>query len=264
MSLTTNIRGVDLAWERTGEGGTLVWAHGLNSCRADEDQLGLIDWGEVAKEHEVFRYDARGHGESGFTTESEAYGWDQMALDQLELTAAAGIGGYVAGGASLGAATTLHAAVLAPDRIEKLLLVIPPTGWETRDAQTDTYEQMAQILERKGVGPLMVGVQELPVPDPLLDSGEWAERRISSLRDADPIRMAGLFRGAATANFPSRDQVRSINSETLILAWSGDPVHPVSSAEELADLLPNSTMKIASTWDELQNWTQEVVDFIGT
>ncbi|MEE9415309.1 MAG: alpha/beta hydrolase [Acidimicrobiales bacterium] len=262
MSETTHIRGVDLAWERSGAGTTLVWAHGLNSCRADEDRLGLIDWAEVAKSGQVFRYDARGHGESGFTTEAEAYSWDQMALDQLELTASAGVDSYIAGGASLGAATTLHAAVADPARIEKLLLVIPPTGWETRDAQTETYEQMAQILERKGVGPLLIGAQELPVPDPLIGLDEWAEHRLSGLRDADPVRMAGLFRGAATANLPNRDLVRLIDSETLILAWSGDPVHPVSSAEELGDLLPNCTVKIATTWAQLQSWTQEAVAFI--
>lgn len=256
------MRGVELAWEQLGEGPVFLWGHGLHSCRADEDGLGLLDWGSLAEHHRVVRYDARGHGESGDTQDREAYSWDALASDQLVLADALGIDRYAAGGASLGAATALHAAVLEPERIEKLLLVIPPTGWETRAAQTDLYEAMAKMVETKGVEPMIEASRSLPLPDPLVDRPEWQAKREHTLRQADVHRMAMRFRGATTANLPDREACRSVTADTLILAWSGDPAHPASSAEELADLLPSATLDIASTWDAFSTWTNQAVDFL--
>ena len=78
------IRGVDLAWRRSGAGLPLVWGHGLSSSRADEDTFGLLDW-ELIPDLDLLRYDARGHGQSGFTTEPAAYSWEELAMDQLAL-----------------------------------------------------------------------------------------------------------------------------------------------------------------------------------
>ncbi len=41
---------------------------------------------------------------------------------------------FVAGGSSMGCATSIYAALLAPERMKALVLVIPPTAWETRAA----------------------------------------------------------------------------------------------------------------------------------
>lgn len=259
------IRGVDLAGRLVGDGDpTLVWGHGLTSSRTQEDDGLLLDWPRIEASTSVLRYDARGHGESGTTPDPHDYGWDRMALDQLELASSFGVERYVAGGASLGAATALHAAVTAPDRIVGLLLVIPPTGWETRAAQTGRYEQMASILDRKGTEPLIqAAATDVPIPDPFAGLGIWEQRTIDTLRAADPSRLATIFRGAATANLPPRDQVARIAVPTRILAWSGDAGHPVSSAEALADLIPGSELTVASTSDDLRSWTDTTIDFLG-
>lgn len=266
------IRGVDLIWQRAGSPADgaisaapslpLIWGHGLTSSRADEDVLGVLDFAGLS-DIDVIRYDARGHGESGFTTVAAEYAWDQMALDQLALTTELGVDTYVSGGASLGAATALHAAVAAPDRIVGLVLVIPPTGWETRAAQTDTYEQMAQIIDAKGVKALMAAPALSP-PAPLAGRDDWAQRRLSRLAAADPVRLAGLFRGARVADLPPRDVVSTVTAPTLVLAWEGDPGHPVSTAEELGALMPNAATHVASTWDEFSAWTPMVHDFIAS
>ena len=241
-----------------------MWGHGLTSSRAEEDDGTIIDWPAVTRRTRVLRYDARGHGESGLTSEPVAYGWDRMALDQLELAATTGVGVYVAAGASLGAATALHAAVAAPERIVGLVLVIPPTGWETRAAQTDIYEQMARLVERAGVEPLIEAAAALPTPDPFAGRSEWDERRERSMRAADPTRLAAIFRGAATANLPPRDLVEAITVPTLVLAWSGDPGHPVSSAEALVELMPHAQLSVAATWDDLRGWTDRLLRFLDS
>lgn len=260
-----SIRGVELAYELAGptRGTPLVWGHGLTSSRADEDGGTLIDWPAVTARARVLRYDARGHGESGLTAEPRAYGWDALALDQLELAGEAGVEAYVAGGASLGAATALHAAVAAPDRVVGLVLAIPPTGWETRAEQTDIYERMARVVERAGVEPLIAAASALPTPDPFVGRPEWDERRARAMRAADPDRLAAVFRGAATANLPPREVVALVEAPTLILAWSGDAGHPVSSAEALVELMPHAELSVARSWDDLGRWTDRLLGFLA-
>lgn len=260
----TRVRGVELHHDTGGTGPILVWGHGLTSSRAGEDDAGLVDWAAVRRRLRVLRYDARGHGESGFTAPGADYGWDAMALDQLELAATLGLDRYVAGGASMGAATALHAACIAPDRIRGLVLMIPPTAWETRAAQADLYRTMAAVVEAKGVEPLIAAGAELAPPDPFAGSTAWKDRSARALRAADPERLAVVFRGAATADFPSPDQVAAITVPALILAWTGDPGHPVTTAERLATLLPDSSVQVASTSAEVTGWSDRISTFVAS
>lgn len=241
----------------------MVWGHGLTSSMADElAPPVLLDWSRIQQTLTTLRYDARGHGLSDFTSEPAAYRWEEMARDQLALIDALDIDRFVLSGASMGAATALHTAVQAPERVERLVLVIPPTGWETRAEQTGMYVQMAEILETRGVEVLLAAGAPVP-PDPFSDDDGYAERRVARFRAADPIKSAGLFRGAATADLPSKEEVAGIDVPTLILAWTGDPAHPVSSAELLAELMPASVLSIASTRAEFDTWTDQVISFVG-
>lgn len=261
---TAHVRGVELAWDRAGSGRTVVWGHGLNSSREAEDRWGVIDHFRLRSECDVVRYDARGHGLSTTTTDANTYGWDQMAADQVALADELGIESWIAAGASLGTATALFAALHEPERVEALVLVIPPTGWETRAEQVGIYEKMAAMADLQGVEPLIRGLDLGPVPDPLANDRDWFAARVENLRRADPGRLAVRLRGAATANLPARERLAGIAAPALILAWTGDSGHPVSSAEEIHGLLPNSELIISETPDEFATWTDLIVDFVGT
>lgn len=259
----TRVRGVDLHHDIEGTGPVLVWGHGLTSSRAGEDEAELVDWVDVRRRLCVLRYDARGHGESGFTSDSTDYTWEAMALDQLELATAMGLDRYVAGGASMGAATALHAACLAPERVRGLVLMIPPTAWDTRAAQVDLYRTMAAVVEAKGVEPLIAAAAEMAPPDPFVGSTAWRDRSARAMRAADPGRLAGVFRGAATADFPSPDLVSAIEVPVLVLAWTGDPGHPVTTAERLATMLTDIRVHVASTTAEVARWSGLITEFVG-
>jgi 3-oxoadipate enol-lactonase len=254
--------GVELHYERAGTGMPLVWGHGLTSSRAGEDELGITDWSRLRHVADVVRYDARGHGASGSSDNLATFGWDALAGDQLALADHLGIDRYVVGGASMGAATALHVACQAPDRVLALILMIPPTAWETRAAQVDVYESMASIIDGRGVEPLIAARADVAPPDPFSGSTIWSDRSARAMRAADPQRLSTAFRGAATANFPTRDEVAAIAVPTLILAWTGDPGHPVSTADELVGLLPETEMCFASTADELAEWSGVIAAFI--
>ena len=53
-------------------------------------------------------------------------------------------------------------ALRAPERIEALVLGIPPTAWETRAAQADTYLQSVGFLEDKGMDAFIEASRKLP------------------------------------------------------------------------------------------------------
>lgn len=255
------IRGATIVAEQHGVGIDVVWGHGLTQSRALEDRRPLIDLSMLPGR--VTRYDARGHGESESTPELAAYGWDELALDQLELATSLGIERYVAAGASMGAATALHAAVLSPERIRALVLVIPPTGWETRSEQADLYEQGARVIEEHGVERLIAAGALLAPPDPLVDDPDFHARRAAAMRSWDPARLAHAMRGATVAELPTRVDIAGISCPVLVLAWTGDPGHPVSTADELQRLLPQARVHIDSTVDGVVGWTRRVAEFVA-
>lgn len=271
----TQARGVDLEYRVWGDVSApspcLVWGHGLTSSMQREDGFGVLDWERLEDltigddgrgVTGLVRYDARGHGLSGSTPDLVDYHWRALATDQLALADHLGIERYVAGGASMGSATALFASLLAPERITGLVLAIPPTAWETRAEQQGTYEAGARLVDAGELDVLVAGARDAPAPDPLVDVPEWRDRFERMVRETEPERLARVLRGAGITDLPMRDDIAGITVPTLILAWSGDPGHPVSTAERLHELIGDSTLHVATTADELASWTAHVADFL--
>ncbi|CAN5489612.1 alpha/beta hydrolase [soil metagenome] len=260
----TTIRGVEMAHRVARVPGRpwFVWGHGLTSSMADDDELGLIDWTRTADVASVLRYDARGHGSTGSSSDLAGYHWRSLADDQLVLADHLGIDRYVAGGASMGCATALYAALAAPHRIMALVLAIPPTAWETRAAQIEGYELSARLVEAGEIDLLVAGAAERPPPDPFVGMPGWRDRFGQMARATAPDRLARVLRGAGATDLPSTDALASISVPTIVLAWTGDAGHPVSTAERLAELIPAARLHVASTLDQLTGWTDLVIEFV--
>ena len=263
---TIRLRDCDFAYDFSGAGGAtpFVWGHGLTSSRASEDRMPLVDCSRLAAGRRVLRYDARGHGESGDLIRPAQGAWSELALDQIALIDELGLDKVALGGASMGTATALHAALQLGDRVERLILTIPPTAWASRADQVGLYEQMAQAVETQGVAALVDGAKTMPPPDPFINDAEYVDRRVEGLKAADRGRLAALFRGAGHADLPAEDALLMLTMPTMILAWTGDSGHPVSTAERLGELLPNSEVVLASTRAELDTWTQRSADFLDS
>ncbi|MDA3038736.1 MAG: alpha/beta fold hydrolase [Actinomycetota bacterium] len=262
MTERATILGAEIAYEVIGDGLAFIWGHGLSQSRVAESVFGLIDFDRLPGQ--IVRYDARGHGESESTPDLPGYGWDQLALDQLALADHLGIDRYISAGASMGCGTALHAAVSAPNRVARCVLVIPPTAWETRATQAGEWQRIATMIEHDGVEPTIAARAAQPLPDPLADDAHVRDRQAAATRAWDPTRLAHVMRGAGHADFPTRDQVAAITAPTLILAWTGDPVHPDTTAHQLHELLPDSVLHVASTSSELSTWTSLVADFVSS
>jgi 3-oxoadipate enol-lactonase len=177
---------------------------------------------------------------------------------------APGQGPFVAGGASMGAATALYAAVRAPRRVQALVLVTPPSAWEARPAQAEVYEAAARLVERRGIPGYLKALQSVSQPRILAE--ELPEARtilLRHLRRMDEKAMPSILRGAASSDLPTRDEIHNLCVPALILAWTGDPAHPVSTAETLAELMVMSELHVADNLAAVRKWPELVRDFLG-
>jgi pimeloyl-ACP methyl ester carboxylesterase len=255
------VRGAELAVYRRGGGRAFYWGHGLTSSSAQEDAVGLRPWGELREGWELLRVDARGHGASSGEPEPKRYEWRELAGDLLALADALGHEHFVAGGASMGAAVSLSAAVAAPERVDALVLMIPPTAWATRKAQAHKYREDAELAEREGLESLVAAEAKrppIPIFAGLFDPAEMARARLAAL---DARRLPAILRGAAASDLPDPKAVAALRQPALLLAWEGDDGHPLSTAERLAELLPNANLAVARRLADLGAWPRLVADF---
>lgn len=250
---------MDLNFVRSGAGRPFIWGHGLTSSMASEAESGLFRWDTIPG-IDITRYDAPGHGQSPGVADPDRYAWPRLAQDMLEVADEVNAESFIAGGASMGCATALATALAAPSRVHALVLVIPPTAWETRAAQTSLYMDRADFVEREGVAALVEANRALPPQPPFM-----AYRREISLRHLaamDPAVLPSIMRGAASSNLAPRDEIATITVPTLILAWADDPGHPVSTAESLHELIGSSQLEVATSREEVEAWPSRLAVFV--
>ena len=125
------------------------------------------------------------------------------------------------------------------------------------------YQLTATLVEEGEIDLLVGGSAATPSPDPLVGEPAWEDRFERLLRATDPTRLARVFRGAAVTDLPDPQELAAIDVPVSILAWTGDAGHPVSTAERLAELMPQATLTLASTMEQLRGWTAAAQTFLG-
>ena len=262
---SSQVRGVRLGWSASGEGPLVLFAHGLGNDRWTLERTGLLDWSAIpVAGRRLVRFDARGHGTSTTSTnplDPDQYTWAELARDLLELADDLNDGtqGPIdAIGASMGTGTLLRAAVQSPERFRRLVLAAAPTAWQTRAGQADMYEQTAALVERQGLRVFESMLAQRPLP-PVFSH---LTRYPSGLAVSDAL-MPPVLRGAARSDLPPLVALAKMAVPTLLLAWAGDPVHPVETAQQLAATLPSAQLHVARNSDELRQWGEIAVEFLN-
>lgn len=259
------VRGAQLARDVQGRTGPpVVQLHGLTSSRLRETRLGLDMAREVVQRADrarVLSYDARGHGRStGALHQRDApedYTWVRLAEDLIEMIDLTFGDQPVHGvGPSMGAATLMHAAVRHPERFASLTLTVPPTIWESRAAQAGAYEKSAALIEADGVE-AFVAASELAVRPPAVADHprtppDVAERLLPT-----------VLRGAALSDLPAPAEIGEIAVPTLVLAWSDDPTHPLTSARALHELIDGSVLVVARSPSQVEAWPRRFADHLA-
>ncbi len=258
MHTVPTVRGAEIAVRDEGDGLPFFWGHGLVSSMEKEDQWMVMDWARLARRYRVVRWDARGHGLSGGAPVPDDYRWENLGRDLIALADALGIERFVAGGASMGAATALHAAVLAPRRVVGVVLMLAPTAYETRDEQADLYRAAAVLVERLGVDAYREQLSNLPAPEILADFTD----RFSPMPEVSEKLLPAVLRGAANSDLPRQEAVRTIMAPALLLPWVGDDGHPMSTSERLLELLPHVQIHVAHQLRDVGTWTDRIDAFL--
>lgn len=252
-----SVPGAELAWAFSDESGhPVVQLHGLTSSRSRDRVLDL-DLGRGLSDTRLLRYDARGHGHSTGRAVPEDYQWSHLADDLLRLLDFWFPDEPVHGvGPSMGSATLLHAAVREPARFSGFTLLLPPTAWATRRARADDYRAMADLIETEGV-------------EPFLALDRVAARPPASVGQPDTVPhvrgelLPSVLRGAALSDLPEPEQLERIEVPTTVLAWVGDPAHPLSTAEALVELLPQAVLQVAHTPEDVRRWPHVLAEDIA-
>ncbi len=259
LSAVPNVRGVDIEVSDQGEGLPFFWGHGLVSSMEQEDRFLVMNWARLARRYRVIRWDARGHGLSGGAPVPDHYRWDNLGRDLIALADELGIDQFVAGGASMGAATALHAAVQAPQRVVALVLMLAPTAYETRDEQADLYRAAAVLVERIGKDSYLQQLSNLPAPGILADFAD----RFSPVPQVSEQLLPAVLRGAASSDLPPEEAVRRVTAPALLLPWVSDDGHPLSTSERLLELLPNVQIHVAYHLRDVGTWTDRIDAFLA-
>lgn len=255
----TGVRGAELAWTRSGRGPHVIWAHGLTSSGRGQEASGMFDWEPLTASHRLIRYDARGHGGSSGTPEPEHYTWPNLGLDLLELLEHTVGDERVDGvGSSMGTASLLYAATTTPERFRRLVLTTPPTMRAQRAVHVRGYLDAAELIERSGLAAYEEAITAEPPPHIYSGPG-WTRPAVEVTERLLP----SILRGAARSDLPSDNALTALDLPVLILAWSGDPGHPLSTARHLAETIRGARLQIADIPMQLRTWPELATEFLA-
>ena len=198
MVLKTN--GIEMFCTDEGSGPPLVLLHGGSGSH---ENWKLV-FPEGIRGHRVIAVDLRGHGRS--TNPSGLFTFRECARDVLGLLDELGIDRFSAIGMSAGAKTMLHAATIAPARVESMVLV----------SATPRFPDRARTAMRA-----LAADAKTPEPFKSMVAAMAADR--------DDMNFSGESLGA-------------IRARTLIVHGDRDPLYPVELALEMYRAIPESQL----------------------
>jgi len=214
--------------------------------------------------YHVVTLDLLGHGRSDRPEDPKEYSMSAWAEQVVALLDHVGVERAVVGGTSLGANVSLEVAVLAPDRVEGLLLEMPVLD----NALEAGLLAFAPLLFLARFFPpsirLMAATSRL-VPRRITPF--WGRIVLETLNQR-PAPMAAVIHGIFFGRVaPSSRMRRTIELPALVIGHPRDPIHLAADAEMLAEELPNSRYLAASSIIEWRfrpdRLNQETLDFLA-
>src|SRR5579859_3442526 len=114
--------GVELAYERLGEGPAIILVHGFGSSRMQNWKSTGWYGGLTEAGFSLVAMDCRGHGDSGKPHDPAAYGHDRMADDVTVVMDPCGLGEALILGYSMGGFIGLRFLAANPARVSRLAI----------------------------------------------------------------------------------------------------------------------------------------------
>ncbi|MEA2556807.1 MAG: (E)-2-((N-methylformamido)methylene)succinate hydrolase [Actinomycetota bacterium] len=226
---------VSLHYERLSTGGdvasTVVLMHGVgDSLEAWDDVIRSLPEG-----FDVIRYDLRGHGRSD--KPPGPYLLADVVKDHLALLAQLGVDRVNVVGYSLGGLIAQAIALLAPNSVERLVLISCVAG-RTSDEQAAALERL-DTLERAGTD----GIADASAERWFTEGFRTAHpgkvhEQLERLKTNDPDAYLAAYRMLATNDLG--DQLDKIEHPTLVMTGEHDVGSPPRMARLISERIEGS------------------------
>lgn len=155
---------------------------------------------------------------------------------------ALGVARAIAGGESMGAATTMSFALSYPGRVEGLLLTAPAFG-DRPNPETQRLKDMGRAITKLGMDEFLkrAAIRQR-------DDLGWPPEVIAYVRrnytSHDPASLAVALRTVPDWQvFSDLSVVARLTSPACILAWENDPLHPFQLAQRVATLMHDARLE---------------------
>ena len=212
--------------------------------------------------YRVILLDLLGHGRSDKPVDARLHRFDRYAEQVVALLDHLNIDKAVIGGVSLGADVTLQVAVMAPERVQGLIVEMP--------VMEDATPFAALLFV-----PLLLGVQ-FGGPVARWTSKLWRRvprtridtlNSVLNLLSAPPEVTAAVLHGILVGPVaPEIERRRGISVPTLVIGHKRDLLHPFTDATNLVEEIPGAQFLQANSILELRlrpgRLTPQILDFL--
>jgi pimeloyl-ACP methyl ester carboxylesterase len=241
-SFVTSLDGTRIAFDRLGEGPTVVVVSGMFCDRQTTRELAE----QLAGAATVINYDRRGRGESGITA---PYAVEREVEDLGALLDEAGGTGAVYGHSSGAALALIAAAGSLP--IGRLVLHEPPYGPDDQESRR-TARSLAEkigvaLAEDRRADAIKLFFADSGMPPEMIE-GMSADPRMRELAATMHHDFEITGDASAGGTIPE-DLVRSIDIPTLVISGGASPEFFRDTAARITEILPNGTHAVLDGQD---------------
>jgi pimeloyl-ACP methyl ester carboxylesterase len=237
---------VKIAWEEQGTGAPLLLIQGLG--------YGRWSWAPIvpalAERYRVLWFDNRGIGDSD--KPEGPYTAKLMAADALQVLDEAGIERAHVLGASLGGMIAQEVAVLAPARVDKLVLCCTTPGGPATVPMPEVTVRL--FTEAPTLAP-EVALRRFVENALAADASAELIQELYDLRVANPPDPAG-WQAQAAAGLGFTGVEGTIDAPTLIVTGTEDNVVDPQNSDVLAERIPGAEVQRIENAGHLFFWEQ--------
>jgi pimeloyl-ACP methyl ester carboxylesterase len=219
----------------------VVLLHGQLMPRRMHDPLARV---LAAEGFHVITLDLLGHGRSDRPEDPKEYSMTAWAEQVVALLDHLGAETAVVGGTSLGANVSLEVAVLAPERVQGLLLEMPVLD-NAVEVGIIAFAPLLFLARFFPPGIRLVAGTSRIVPRGL--AGFWGGIMLDTLNQR-PAPMAAVIHGIFFGRVaPSSRLRKQIQAPALVIGHPRDPIHLAADALMVAEEMPNARYLGASS-----------------
>lgn len=216
----------------------------------------------LPREWRVIVPDQRGHGDSD-RPEAEIYTIEDFARDAIGLLDALRAGRATVAGHSMGSFVAQRVAALAPERVERLVLVGSASTLhnEAVAAMKPAVEALSNPVDPGFIREFQASTVHRPVPPEFLESVIAESGKVPAHVWKATLR--GFLEESADTN------LAQISAETLIVWGEYDAIFPRAEQEKLARGIANNTRLIyadvghAPHWEAPAQFVRDLTAFCG-